>query len=164
MGTQNGENSAANEMALQRIIDRQAIIDLLIQYATALDTRNWRLLEQCFLPDAVDDYGENAGRHEGYPAIEEVVRFFLEDLDSSQHLLGNYVVEIEGDRATASCYLHAQHYLEETKGGDTYTVGGNYEDEIIRTSDGWRIKHRKLMVTWVEGNPDLVDAARERMG
>ena len=151
-------------MSLQQITDRQAIVVLLIQYAVALDTRNWKLLEQCFLPDAVADYGEGAGHNEGYPAIEETVRYFLEGLDSSQHLLGNYVVKIEGDHATTTCYLHAQHYLEQTEGGDTYTVGGTYEDEIVRTVDGWRIKHRKLMVTWVEGNPDLVDAARERMG
>ena len=149
---------------LQKCIDRQAVINLLIQYATALDTKNWALLEQCFLPDAVADYGEDAGRHEGYPAIEETVRFFLDGLDSSQHLLGNYVVEIEGDDATSTCYLHAQHYLEDTKGGDTYTVGGTYEDELVRTNEGWRIKHRKLVTTWVEGNPGLVDAARERMG
>lgn len=149
---------------LQKFIDRQAVINLLIQYAIALDTKNWPLLEQCFLPDAVADYGENAGRHEGYPAIEKAVRYFLEGLDSSQHLLGNYVVKFEGDRATTTCYLHAQHYLEQTEGGDTYTVGGIYEDEILRTNDGWKIQHRKLMVTWVEGNPDLVDAARERMG
>ena len=149
---------------LQHFIDRQAIINLLIQYAIALDTKNWTLLEQCFLPDAVADYGEDAGRHEGYPAIEETVRYFLEGLNSSQHLLGNYVVKIEGDHATTTCYLHAQHYLEKTEGGDTYTVGGIYEDEIIRTDDGWKIKNRKLRVTWVEGNPDLVEAARERMG
>jgi 3-phenylpropionate/cinnamic acid dioxygenase small subunit len=163
MGTQDGEKNLANEVMLQRIIDRQAIVDLLIAYATALDSRDWRLLEQCFLPDAVADYGEKAGRHEGYPAIEKAVRFFLDGLDSSQHLLGNYVVKIEGDRATTTCYLHAQHYLEETKGGDTYTVGGTYEDEIIRTSNGWKIKHRKLIATWVEGNPDLVEAAQERI-
>lgn len=164
MGTKDGEKKSATEIELQRMIDRQAIVDLLMRYATALDTQNWPLLEQCFFPDAVADYGEKAGRHEGYPAIEKAVRFFLEGLDSSQHLLGNYVVEIEGDHATTTCYLHAQHYLEETKGGDTYTVGGTYEDKIIRTGEGWRIKHRKLTATWVEGNPDLIDAARERMG
>lgn len=152
-----------NEITLQGITDWQAIVDLLIQYATALDSRNWKLLEQCFLPDAVADYGE-VGCHEGYPAIETAVRYFLEGLDSSQHLLGNYVVDIKGDRARTTCYLHAQHYLENTAGGDTYTVGGTYEDEIIRTRDGWKIKHRKLITTWVEGNHDVIEAAIKRAG
>jgi hypothetical protein len=146
---------------IQELIERQKITDVLTRYAMALDSKNWPLLKTCFTPDAVADYGPEAGRHEGYPAIEKVVRFFLGGL-SSQHLIGNFVIEIEGEKARATCYLQAQHYLEGTEGGDAYTIGGTYEDELIRTDEGWRIKFRKLTSTWVDGNSGVFEAAQAK--
>jgi 3-phenylpropionate/cinnamic acid dioxygenase small subunit len=38
--------------------DTVAVTDVLIRYATAVDTRNWDLFRSCFTPEAVADYGE----------------------------------------------------------------------------------------------------------
>lgn len=141
---------------LSAIIDRQEIINLLIKYTIAVDTKDWALMAQCFLSDAVADYGEDFGYYEGYSAIEAVVKSY-HLVDVSQHMLSNFVVEINEDSANTICYLHAQHYLPGAKGGDTYTIGGTYRDELIRTDDGWRIKKRTLSVIWVEGNTRMFD-------
>lgn len=37
---------------------RQAASDLLIRYATGIDTRNWDLLRSCFTDDCEADYGD----------------------------------------------------------------------------------------------------------
>jgi len=149
---------------LQEIIDRQEIVDLLTRYTVALDSQDWALLKTCFTDDAVADYGPEAGRHEGYPAIEKIVQWYLEGLDASQHLIGNFVIEVDGNRARSTCYLQAQHYLLDTEGGDTYTVGGTYEDDLIRTDEGWKIKYRRLHTTWKQGNEALFEAAQARKG
>lgn len=141
---------------LSTIIDRQEIIDLLVRYTMAVDTKNWAQVEQCFTPDAVADYGEEFGYYEGYPAIEAVLKSY-HLLDVSQHILSNFLVEINGDSARSKCYLHAQHYMVGAEGGDTYTIGGIYDDEMVRSDDGWRIKKRTLTVTWVDGNTGMFD-------
>lgn len=141
---------------LNTLIDRQEIVDLLVKYTMAVDTKNWALLEQCFTPDAVADYGEDFGYYEGYPAIETVLKSF-HLLDVSQHMLGNYVVEINGNSAKTICYVHAQHYIAGAEGGDTFTVGGTCRDEMIRTDDGWRITKRTFTMTWAEGNTGMFD-------
>ena len=143
---------------LEALIDRQAVVDLAVRYATALDTKDWTLLATCFVPDAVAIYSTR-GRVEGYPGIEEVCRGALGPLTASQHLLGNHVVELDGDEGRASCYFQAQHVLSGTEGGDTYIVAGTYRDRVVRTPEGWKIAERQLTVLWTQGNERVLHPA-----
>ena len=136
--------------------DRADIIDVCVRYARALDRRDWALLRTCFVDDVSVDY-EGMPPIAGYAALEEVCRGALGPLDASQHLLGNFTVEVDGDAATCECYLHAQHVKSGTPGGDKYIVAGTYIDSLRRDADGeWRIAHRKLAVVWTDGNPGVL--------
>lgn len=137
---------------LEHLVERQHIIDLLYRYGSSLDDRDWARLATCFTPDAIALYGAELGQQDGYAAIERACRSALEPLDSSQHLISNHEIEIDGDTARARCYLHAQHTKKGTPGGDNFTVGATYLDELVRTPQGWRIKKRELRVTWQDGN------------
>ena len=133
--------------------DRQAIVDLTIAYAWALDMREFELLRNIFLPEAtallVDE-------RTGVDSIIERVRSALEPLDASHHLIGNHQVTVDGDRATCRCYLQAQHVREGTQGGSNYIFAGRYEDDLVRTAAGWRIARRTLVRVWSDGNPAVV--------
>jgi 3-phenylpropionate/cinnamic acid dioxygenase small subunit len=137
------------------LIDRQAVIDVCVRYATALDRRDWALLRTCFTSEAEGDYG-NGRLVRGYDAIEQLCRAALEPLVVTQHLLGNFTVEVIGDEASSSCYLQAQHVRPGTPGGDNYVVAGTYIDRLVRTPDGWQIARRRLEVTWTAGNPAVL--------
>jgi 3-phenylpropionate/cinnamic acid dioxygenase small subunit len=141
--------------ALQQLLDRAEIGDLLARYSTALDSRDWDLLETVFLPDAVCDYGA-LGHPRGVVEIAALIRGTIADLDATQHLVGNVVVDVQGDEATADCYLISQHIRRDTPGGDHYFLGGRYHDRVVRTPAGWRIAHRTLHRLWTEGNRDVV--------
>ncbi len=144
------------QRTLDALFDERDICALLDRYARALDEKDWALLRTCFTEDAVALYGEALGRKDGYTAIEEACREALGRLDSSQHMLSNEEVAIDGDRATARCYLQAQHTKAGTEGGDNLTIGGIYLDEIVRTPEGWRIAQRELRILWQEGNPAVL--------
>jgi hypothetical protein len=103
-----------------------------------------------FLPDAVGVYAGD--RYEGLDAIVDICRRSLEPLTASQHFVGNFSAEVEGDRARSSCYLHAQHYRVGARGLSTYVMAGTYRDQLVRTDQGWRIEHRDLEITWTDGN------------
>ena len=47
-------------VSLQELSDRLEINDLLIRYTRAIDTRDFELLDSCFLPDAAVDYIDQA--------------------------------------------------------------------------------------------------------
>ena len=139
----------------QELFDRQAIVDVCINYALALDSRDWARLRSCFTETAVADYG-GLGSSDGYEAIEQTCRAAVEPLTASQHLLGNHLVAVAGDSATGTSYFQAQHVREGLVGGEHYVVAGRYEDHFVRTPEGWRIAHRTLAVMWTAGNPAIL--------
>ncbi|MGE3619154.1 MAG: nuclear transport factor 2 family protein [Acidimicrobiia bacterium] len=142
---------------LRRALDHVEIIDVLNRYALALDTQDWDLLRTVFTDDAVGDY--SAGTYEGFDAIKGLVDRALGPLDASQHLIGSQAItSLDGDAATATCYLHAQHVKVGTPGGDQLIKAGYYTDRLVRTEAGWRIAHRRLTITWENGNPAVLDA------
>ena len=138
-----------------RMTDREEIFDLAVRYATALDSRDWPLLRSCFLPDVVGVY-EGLGEVHGYEGIEDLCRRALEPLDVSQHILSNFVVQLHGDEADFSCYLHAQHVKQDAKGGPLFVVAGQYTDVHRRTDEGWKIARRRLATWWTSGNPAVI--------
>ena len=97
----------------------------------------------------------SAGKLTGASTIADFCRKALEGLDATQHLIGNTMIDLDGDRATSTCYFQAQHVFVGDKGGDTYIVAGTYHDVLERQRGTWRIAHRTLTPTWLQGNPDV---------
>ncbi len=137
--------------------DEKAIIDLTIAYTWALDTKQFDDLRDVFTPDATGMlHGVACDDAE---AIISRISSALTRLDASQHLIGNHQVRIDGDTATCRCQLQSQHVKRGTDGGETYIIGGTYEDRLVRTSNGWRISHRTMQETWNTGNRAVVKPA-----
>ena len=126
----------------------------------SLDNHQWDALKEVFLPDAVADLrGE---LFEGLEAIVAKCASSLEPADNCQHLNGSHWAQVDGDKAIAGCYFIATKYIADTPGGDTFTVGGKYIDQMVRTPDGWRIAHRLLEPSFVDGNPQVEATAQTR--
>ena len=125
-------------------VDRTAVIALLTRYATCLDSRDWSGLEDVFHPDANGHYGSLS---EGRSAIIASIRSFLGGCGPSQHLLGNYHVDVDGDHATSSTQARVIHLGSGERAHLTpYEAIGTYHDEHVRTPDGWRIIERQFDV------------------
>lgn len=97
--------------------DRLAIIDTLTRYCLALDTKDWDRLANAFTDDADADYGQLGPTLTGGAAIAADLRSIVEPLDTTFHLVGNFLIDIDGDRATSTTYLFAQHVFHEAVGG-----------------------------------------------
>jgi ketosteroid isomerase-like protein len=142
------------DTSARNLADAQEIRDLQVAYAYAIDGGAYDDLERIFTTDAVGDY-DRAGRVEGVAAIKALCRQALEPLTAVQHFYANQLVNIDGDTASASCYLVVHMCRENTPGGDHLQMGGRYDDKLVRTAAGWRIRHRKLTLLWSDGNPDV---------
>jgi 3-phenylpropionate/cinnamic acid dioxygenase small subunit len=148
---------------VQELCDRLDIAEVLARYCDALDQRRWELLAAVFAADASADYG-SVGTPTGVEAIASAIRNTIENLDATQHLIGNVQVQVQGDTATAQCYLISQHVRAGQPGGEEYLLGGRYVDELARTPDGWRITFRRLDRMWTSGNRDVVRRATPPAG
>lgn len=140
--------------SLNQLVDERAIVDTTIAYCWAVDNRQWDVLRtRVFLPDATAALGSEL---EGIESIVSRIDFALSPLDTSQHMVSNHQVTIDGDTATSRCYFHAQHVRRAAIAGPNYIVAGIYTDDLVRTAAGWRIKHRDLKVLWTDGNTKVV--------
>lgn len=129
---------------VQRLIDRQEIWDVIQQFARAVDRLDRELYETTYHPGAIDDHGVFiGGRDEFYDWMEPVLR---EQRHSTQHFMGNHVVEIDGDTAHAETYFINSSM---TKQGKPFTmVGGRYVDRLVRENGRWVIFKRVLLTDW----------------
>ena len=141
--------------ALTILLDKQEIADVVYRYAIAVDTRDWELLRSCFTAGATADYLD-LPPCASYDDIESTCRTALTPLTATQHLLGNVLIDVDGDHAGGQCYLQAQHVMAGTPGGDLFVLAGKYTDRFERTDAGWRIVHRRLDLIWADGNPAVV--------
>ena len=139
---------------LAALLDEKAIVDVTVAYCWALDTRNWAQLSEVFMPDSTARLG--TGEQRNLAEIVARISTALGHLDDSQHMVTCHQVVLDGDHATSRCYLQAQHIRRAAEGGANYIVAGRYEDQLVRTGDGWRIKHRDLIVMWTDGNLRVV--------
>jgi hypothetical protein len=133
------------EAKLNELIDRNAIIDLMSRYASGIDLRDEALYRSCFTDELEwDMFGKGAydrgSADEWVTTASNAVRPF----QTTQHIITNHTIEIDGDKATCIAYLQAQHWNPENH----LLVGGYYSNELVRTSDGWLICKLKLTITW----------------
>ncbi len=137
--------------------DVTEIIQVTNRYCFAIDAHEWDTLRtSVFLPDAVCDFGSHLGVREGVDGIIDAIATALTPLDGSQHLVGSHVVDVDGDTATCRCYLHGQHIRHDVGGDPHFIVALTYDDELVRTADGWRIARRALIPNWRSGNAEVV--------
>ncbi len=134
--------------------DRAAIVETQIRYALACDRKDWALFDQVFTVDAIGWYGGRAV--EGRAAIVTMIQRGLGATGATQHLLGNPVVEVGGDTATAWCAVRAFHQGAGAKEHLTYEVIGDYDDELVRTDEGWRITRRRMEVRARVGSREVL--------
>lgn len=137
--------------------DKQEITEVCYRYGVYLDSREWDRLSEVFTDDAIAEYLDMP-RCDGRQAIQDTCSDALGSFTASQHLIGNVLVTLNGDEAESVCYLQAQHVRAGTEGGDNFIIAGRYLDKLVRTADGWRINHRRLVGMWTDGNPAVVGA------
>lgn len=133
------------------LLDRLEIQDLLTRYCKAIDTKDWDLLDTCFVPDAHVDYTSSGGVAGAYPEVRTWLGQVLPNFPMSQHTIGNFDVAIDGDRATSK--VHFYNPMGRPKADGTlslFWIGGFYVDELVRTSDGWRIAKRIEQQAWAD--------------
>jgi hypothetical protein len=128
--------------------DHIHIRDVLHSYCRLLDVRRpHEATKQVFTADAIADYGRvpaPTGREE----IETMFTRSLAALSGTAHMVSNIEIFVNGDVVTSSTYVTAWHWMLDedaplVRPAD-FGVVAVYDDTWSRTTDGWRIAHRKL--------------------
>ncbi len=128
-------------LALQEISDRLEIQQLLIDYSTAIDRRRFDDLDSVFAPDAYIDYRASGGIDGRYPEVKKWLAEVLPNFAAYSHMLGNFDIHVDGDSASSRTICFNPMVFDGEKQRILF-VGIWYEDELVRTSEGWRMTRR----------------------
>ena len=81
-------------------------------------------------------------------------------LAATQHSMTNPLVAVDGDSAAISMYVQAHHIYDPQDPASWYTVGGFYDDTLVRVDSRWLLTDVHLTVTWRAGDPAIMELAR----
>ena len=128
---------------VRALLDERAITTVLMRYARGIDRRDFALVASCYHPGATDDHGSFRGTVEEFiPWVQTA----LERFDTTMHLLGNVLIDLDGDTAHVETYCVAYHRLV---GRDVDSIAGlRYVDRFERREGDWRIADRTIVVEW----------------
>jgi hypothetical protein len=128
-------------MNLQTLLAEREIQRALSQFAWAMDERNWECLATILTEDAKADMG--AGPLDGRDAIISSIRRYLDVCGPTQHLLGNLLIEVDGDTARSRCYVSDMHLGAGPKAHLTFCTLGDYHDRWQKIDGRWRMVERR---------------------
>ncbi len=132
-------------MELQEIADRLEIQDLLIDYCTAVDQRDFDAFDSIFTPQGRIDYTAMGGSAGSVQEMKSYLQKALGAFPASQHLIANVRIRVFGDQAEARCVCHnPMVFRRDAKTLQVMFYGLWYVDRLVRTPQGWRIHQRRL--------------------
>lgn len=129
----------AEEMA-----NREAIREILATHSRGLDRNEAGVLKSAYWPEAEVDYGSFKGpAHQFADLIGPALAGAYE---LTQHLLGQTLITVEGDRASTETYVHARHLLRGAE--EELSFAGRYLDQLELRNGQWKIMHRQVVMDW----------------
>lgn len=135
---------------LRELLDKQEIHEVLLRYCRAADRRDPRLFAEAFHPDAFNATGGSTA------SVAERVRALCappDDLAPYSHLLGNHLIEVDGDVAWSEASF-VSHRVTAVDGRRTVRIrAGRYLDRFERRDGRWRIAHRVTTDDWSRLEP-----------
>ena len=135
---------------LNTLLEEREIYLALCRYARACDERNWDDLATVFTADMTGDYGPNF-QLKSRAELVAMCRAMLDGCGPTQHLLGNLLVERNGEELTSRCYVRAAHRGAGERAAQTLMVWAEYQDRWQHGSKGLRIIHRRMKVDFMQG-------------
>jgi SnoaL-like domain len=137
--------------ALQQLIDKQEIHEVLMRYCRGIDRCDAELLESVYHPDATDNHGQFVGK------ASDFIRWALEGLKrdlNTKHYVTNELIDLSDDIAYVESYVLAVHHRTSKEGGLVNLVAAaRYIDRLEKRSGAWKIADRKVVADWARIDP-----------
>src|SRR4051812_16656169 len=108
---------------LQTLLDKRELDELIFRTMHAMDSHDWPGYRASLVPDAEFDFTDHGVATDdandvmkGADNFVAILASVIEGFDSTQHIVTNLLHKIDGDRATTSCYVLAEHFLNNNRG------------------------------------------------
>ncbi|MEX6688260.1 nuclear transport factor 2 family protein [Danxiaibacter flavus] len=134
------------------------IIETIQNIFIGADEKNWKQSRSAFADKVYLDYTSMAG---GDPLVlnaDQIIESwssFLPKFKATHHQLGNFMVNVEDEKANAFFYGTATHYFPNTSGKNIWTVVATYNASLVHENDSWKVISLRMNLKYQDGNLDL---------
>ncbi len=137
--------------------DLAQIVNVVNLYAFAVDSHQYEIFKEVFTEDIRCDFGGGAA----FSDRETLMRVFKDihaAFSANQHIVSGHTTRLAGD--TAHCFSYVNAFFRRTIDAKEclFNSTGWYEDKLIRTPQGWRIKDRLSRMVSVSGDHRVMQA------
>ncbi|MET0660964.1 MAG: nuclear transport factor 2 family protein [Steroidobacteraceae bacterium] len=144
----------ANTAAMQRLLDKQAITEVLHRYARGVDRCDRSMLEIAYWPDAIDDH--IIFKASGDELLDNICAS-IQNMRTA-HRITNILIEFDSEaQARCESYVWAYHNMSVEDGREDIVFGGRYLDRFEKRSGEWRIAERRVVMDYFQRQPAAQD-------
>lgn len=149
-------------MSLDHLIDQDAITQVYHRYCDIVDAKSFDDMHEVFTEDCVGDYTQALGPGVVSPDRASLIASMHANLGPASHCgathhnVLNFRISVDGDSAKAKVHYYAVHRGRAGQEGALYSMWGEYDDQLKRTAEGWRVAHRVYTCALTEGPPGVV--------
>lgn len=149
-------NPEETEALLEHLLEERAILRMLHEYATAMDSGDEQAWLDCFTPDAVFDVVEVVGgrrvhREEGHDDLARYIAAYPKPPNFRKHVVVHPVIDVDMHRATVEAYwLLLERGVD---GRPVLAAFGRYHDKLLKHDGRWRIAERLAEVEASNDSP-----------
>ncbi|MFD0313937.1 nuclear transport factor 2 family protein [Streptomyces flavalbus] len=139
--------------------DRLDVIETCTRMLWHVDLRQWDALPAVLAEKVTLDYTSLFGGTPVTRTADLVIADWaagLGHLKATQHMIGNQIAEVNGDTAVLTAHFQATHLLPNPYGSATWTLGGRYRFDLVRSASGWRISGVLMTALWADGNQQIM--------
>ena len=144
-------------LSLQELNDERDIKLVYCNYCDIIDDKDFDRLTEVFTTDAVQDYRSNLGPDGIMKGTAPLIAGAHKHMGkgsncgTTHHNVVNFRIQVSGDTAKAKVHYYAVHAGLGKHEGAIYSMWGEYVDDLIRTSAGWRVHNRLYRSILTEG-------------
>jgi len=149
----------------QNMENKISIKETVAKLFVSSDQRNWAEVEAQFATKVTLDYSSMTGNPAAEVSPTDITtgwKTVLPGFTHTHHQIGNFITEINGNKAHSFCYGTATHYLEDDN-GNIWTVVGSYDFDLEKIDDHWKITTMTFNFKYQDGNTALIQKAIENV-
>jgi hypothetical protein len=136
------------ETIIRELKDRVDILETMYAYCRHADQLNGDAMADLFVEDCASNFF--AGRAENELHGREALRTFLRGalavtVSGSHHIANAELIFETPDRVTLHCYMYSWQRFQGFPSTADCHRWGRYENQFVRTADGWRLSRLRLL-------------------
>ena len=141
--------------------DEAAIETIVESVASFADRSDFESLEKLYAEEVEVDYTSAFGGEVELKSPQGLMTQWASSLpgfDRTRHKISNIETEVEGNKATATADVTANHYLDEM----FWQIAGSYEYGLVKEDGQWTIDKMTFIAESEQGSRDIINKAVEQ--